>query len=64
MRFTCYPSSKYPDEWQLFRGWLENYMLRGTERHIVRFVISENLKSKANKDKEPMINTEEQKCPA
>ena len=57
------PASNYPEEWKLFREWLEKYMLKSTERHIIRFVISEKLKRNPNKGKVSKHKSEEQKCP-
>jgi hypothetical protein len=37
------PHSDFPTEWNLFREWLAKYMLRSADKHVIRFVISENL---------------------
>jgi hypothetical protein len=60
----CVPASQYPEEWQLFREWLEKYMLKSTERHIIRFVVSETIKTKTIKSEDATnTNSEAQKCP-
>jgi hypothetical protein len=33
----------FPDEWNLFREWLAKYMLQSADKHVIRFVISEEL---------------------
>ncbi|HDQ05276.1 MAG TPA: hypothetical protein ENN36_00950, partial [Candidatus Bathyarchaeota archaeon] len=33
----------FPDEWNLFREWLAKYMLQSADKHVIRFVISEDL---------------------
>jgi len=33
----------FPAEWKLFREWLAKYMLQSADKHVIRFVISENL---------------------
>jgi hypothetical protein len=33
----------FPVEWSLFREWLAKYMLQSADKHLIRFVISENL---------------------
>ena len=35
--------SDFPEEWSLFRDWLAKYMLQSADKHVIRFVISENL---------------------
>lgn len=35
--------SDFMDEWNLFREWLAKYMLQSTDKHVIRFVISEEL---------------------
>lgn len=35
--------SDFPTEWKLFREWLAKYMLQSADKHVIRFVISENL---------------------
>ena len=35
--------SDFPTEWNLFREWLAKYMLQSADKHVIRFVISENL---------------------
>ncbi|MEM2111840.1 MAG: hypothetical protein QXX08_08195 [Candidatus Bathyarchaeia archaeon] len=45
------PDSKYPEEWKVFREWLGCYMLKSADKHIIRFVFSENLKGCNNNDK-------------
>ena len=35
--------SDFPTEWNLFREWLAEYMLQSADKHVIRFVISENL---------------------
>ena len=35
--------SDFMDEWNLFREWLAKYMLQSADKHVIRFVISENL---------------------
>jgi len=37
------PHSDFPTEWNLFREWLAKYMLQSADKHVIRFVISENL---------------------
>jgi len=37
------PHSDFPVEWKLFREWLAKYMLQSADKHVIRFVISENL---------------------
>lgn len=44
------PYAKCPEEWSLMREWLGNYLLQSADRHIIRFVISEDLiKTKSNR---------------
>lgn len=38
--------SDFPAEWKLFREWLAKYMLQSADKHVIRFVISENLTKK------------------
>jgi hypothetical protein len=33
----------FPDEWKLFREWLAKYMLQSADKHVIRFVISDDL---------------------
>lgn len=33
----------FPAEWNLFREWLAKYILQSADKHVIRFVISENL---------------------
>jgi hypothetical protein len=33
----------FMDEWNLFREWLAKYMLQSADKHVIRFVISEDL---------------------
>ncbi len=48
--------SVFPTEWTLFREWLSKYMMQSADKHIIRFVISEDLiptvkqKTSRNKD--------------
>jgi hypothetical protein len=35
--------SDFGAEYKLFREWLAKYMLQSTDKHVIRFVISENL---------------------
>jgi hypothetical protein len=35
--------SDFMDEWNLFREWLAKYMLQSADKHVIRFVISEDL---------------------
>ena len=35
--------SEFPAEWSLFREWLSKYMLQSADKHVIRFVIAENL---------------------
>ncbi|PVX26754.1 MAG: hypothetical protein CW716_05370 [Candidatus Bathyarchaeum sp.] len=37
------PHTDFPAEWKLFREWLGKYMLQGADKHVIRFVVSENL---------------------
>ena len=37
------PHSSFPTEWNLLREWLAQYMLQSADKHVIRFVISENL---------------------
>jgi hypothetical protein len=37
------PHNDFPTEWKLFRKWLAKYMLQSADKHVIRFVISENL---------------------
>jgi len=37
------PHSDFPTEWNLLREWLAKYMLQSADKHVIRFVISENL---------------------
>jgi hypothetical protein len=55
------PDTKYPEEWKAFRKWLEKYMLQSTEKHIIRFVVSEDLKEKSNNEKTPKKKNEVEK---
>jgi len=34
---------EFPVEWSLLREWLAKYMLQSADKHVIRFVISENL---------------------
>ena len=43
--------SKYPSEWNTFREWLGKYMLQSADKHIIRFVVSQDLKRKDTTDK-------------
>lgn len=47
------PDTKYPEEWKVFREWLGKYMLQSADKHIIRFVVSEDLKEKTNNGKTP-----------
>lgn len=47
------PDSKYPNEWKIFREWLGKYILQSADRHIIRFLIPEELKRGETKDKAP-----------
>ncbi len=38
------PHTDFPAEWKLFREWLGKYMLQSADKHVIRFVISENLR--------------------
>jgi len=38
--------NEFPTEWKLFREWLAKYMLQSADKHVIRFVISENLQKK------------------
>ena len=33
----------FPAEWNLFREWLAKYILQSADKHVIRFVILENL---------------------
>jgi len=44
-------NTKYPLEWNVFREWLGKYMLQSADRHIIRYVISQNLKRVKNTTK-------------
>jgi len=55
------PESKYPNEWKLFREWLGKYMLQSADRHVIRFVVSEDLKRKEIKDKSTFANKGQKK---
>ncbi|HKZ93952.1 MAG TPA: hypothetical protein VJ249_05160 [Candidatus Bathyarchaeia archaeon] len=35
---------KYPEEWSIMREWLGNYLLQSADKHVIRYVISANLK--------------------
>jgi hypothetical protein len=37
------PHTDFLAEWTVFREWLGNYMLQSADKHVIRFVISENL---------------------
>jgi hypothetical protein len=56
-----FPESKYPEEWKIFREWLGKYMLQSADRHIIRFVVSEDLKRKETKNKSPSSNKRDEK---
>lgn len=45
------PDSKYPEEWKVFRDWLGKYILQSADRHIIRFVVSEDLINKQTNKK-------------
>ncbi|MCW4016973.1 MAG: ATP-dependent Clp protease proteolytic subunit [Candidatus Bathyarchaeota archaeon] len=38
--------SEFPEEWNMFREWLAMYMLQSADKHIIRFVISEERDTK------------------
>lgn len=44
-------NSNYPSEWKIFREWLGKYLLQSADKHIIRFVISEKLKTDHEKVK-------------
>ncbi len=43
--------NEFPTEWKLFREWLAKYMLQSADKHVIRFVISENLTKKSELNK-------------
>jgi hypothetical protein len=43
--------SDFPTEWKLFREWLAKYMLQSADKHVIRFVISENLTKQSELNK-------------
>jgi hypothetical protein len=43
--------SNFPTEWKLFREWLAKYMLQSADKHVIRFVISENLTKQSELNK-------------
>lgn len=43
--------SDFPTEWNLFREWLAKYMLQSADKHVIRFVISENLTKQSELNK-------------
>jgi hypothetical protein len=45
------PHSDFPTEWKLFREWLAKYMLQSADKHVIRFVISENLTKQSELNK-------------
>jgi hypothetical protein len=45
------PHSDFPTEWNLFREWLAEYMLQSADKHVIRFVISENLTKQSELNK-------------
>lgn len=41
---------KYPEEWEIMREWLEAYLLKSADKHIIRYVVSHDLiKKKTNR---------------
>lgn len=38
--------TKYPNEWNKLRGWLGKYLLQSADKHIIRYVIAEELRKK------------------
>lgn len=46
-------NKKYPEAWNIMRKWLGKYLLQSADKHIIRYVISEDLiKGKTNKTNE------------
>ena len=45
--------TEFPAEWHLFREWLAKYILQGADKHVIRFVLSENIR----KTEEPSLRT-------
>jgi len=45
------PHSDFLTEWKLFREWLAKYMLQSADKHVIRFVISENLTKQSELNK-------------
>ena len=43
-------TTKYSSEWDVFREWLGKYMLQSADKHIIRYCISQNLKTEENED--------------
>jgi hypothetical protein len=41
---NCVPSTNYQTEWLAFREWFGSYMLKSTEKHIIRYVIDQSLR--------------------
>ena len=52
------PDSNYPSEWNIFREWLGEYILQSADRHIIRYIISQDLRIKENNK----INEVEEQC--
>lgn len=43
-------NDNYPEEWNILRDWLETYLLKSADKHIIRYVVSQDLiKGKTNK---------------
>lgn len=54
------PHTKYPNEWKKLREWLGKYMLQSADKHIIRYVIAQDLekKKKSSLENEASIKSE------
>ena len=52
----------FGQEWTLFREWLAMYMLQGVDKHVIRFVISEDLIANGTKENMQKKNAKMVEC--
>jgi len=43
--------SKYPKTWNAIREWLESYLLQSADKHIIRYIIAEDILKRKSKKK-------------
>ena len=49
-------NEKYPEEWDVMREWLEAYLLQSADKHIIRYVVSQDLiKKKSNRKRKGKV---------